>query len=190
MQLLIAGLVLWWGAHVFKRLLPAQRVALAGKLGQGPAKGVVAATLLIAVVLMVLGYRQMDFIAVYQPIRCIGHLAVLLMYIAVFLTGVGAVGGRLFSNLRHPMLTGGILWAFAHLLVNGDLASILLFGGIGLWAGAQMLLINRSEGAWERPAAGSVRKDVKLAVISLVIYGVIVGVHFALGHNPFLGTYS
>ena len=53
-----------------------------------------------------------------------------------------------------------------------------------------MLLINRSEGAWERPAAGSVRKDVKLAVISLVIYGVIVGVHFALGHNPFLGTYS
>ena len=88
------------------------------------------------------------------------------------------------------MLTGGILWAFAHLLVNGDLASILLFGVIGLWAGAQMLLINRSEGAWERPAAGSVRKDVKLAVISLVIYGVIVGVHFALDHNPFLGTYS
>lgn len=189
MQLLIAGLVLWWAAHFFKRVLPAQRAALAARLGVGPARGLVSVVLLLSVALMVLGYRQMDFVAVYQPVKGIGHLTVLLMYVAVFLTGVGAVGGRLFSNLRHPMLTGGIVWAVAHLLANGDLASILLFGGIGVWAAAQMLLINRAEGVWVRPAAGTARKDVKLAVISLVIFVVIVGIHFLLGRNPFLGTY-
>jgi len=189
MQLLIAGLVLWWAAHFFKRVLPAQRTAFAAKLGAGPARGIISGILLVSVSLMVLGYRQMDFIAVYQPVKGIGHLTVLLMYVAVFLTGVGAVGGRLFSNLRHPMLTGGIVWAVAHLLVNGDLASIILFGGIGVWAAVQMLLINRAEGAWVRPAAGSARKDVKLMVISLVIDVVISGIHFLLGRNPFLGTY-
>ncbi len=73
--------------------------------------------------------------------------------------------------------------------MNGDLASIVLFGWLGLWAILSMILINAQE-AWKRPAPGGLRGDVINGVIALVVYGIIAGIHIWLGHNPFLGTYG
>ncbi len=75
------------------------------------------------------------------------------MLVAVFLFGVGGTKGTLYPRMRHPMLWGTVVWAVAHLLVNGDLASVLLFGGLGLWALVQMALINRAE-VWVPPSNG------------------------------------
>ena len=75
-------------------------------------------------------------------------------------------------------------------LVNGDLASILLFGGIGLWAVVAMAAINRA-GPWTRPTDGrGVKGDVMNLVGTVVLYAIIAGIHFWLGHNPFLGTFA
>jgi uncharacterized membrane protein len=90
--------------------------------------------------------------------------------------------------LRHPMLLGVLVWAFAHLLVNGDMASVVLFGGMGVWAVMQIMLINSQE-TWERPVRGPASGDVKLLIISAVVFTVIVGIHIGLGYNPFLGSY-
>ena len=185
MILLILGLILWIGAHSFKRLAPGARARM-GTKGRGP----IALTILASVALMVLGYRATEFTSIYTPIPGIGHLNNLLMLIAVFFFGIGSAKGVLADKIRHPMLTGMVIFACAHLLVNGDLASILLFGGLGLWAVIQMLLINSGDGAWERPAPGTLKGDIKNAIITLVIYAVVTGIHVWLGHNPFMGTYA
>jgi uncharacterized membrane protein len=185
MNLLILGLILWIAAHFFKRLAPDARARLGNK-GKGP----IALIILAGVALMILGYRMAEITPVYTPLPGIGHLNNLLMLMAIFSFGMSAGKGLLADKLRHPMLLGMVIFATAHLLVNGDLASILLFGGLGLWAILEMILINRADAKWERPAPGSLKGDVKNLIITLVLFGVIIGIHIWLGHNPFLGTYS
>ncbi|MCF1709197.1 NnrU family protein [Tabrizicola sp. J26] len=185
MTLLIFGIILWWAAHLFKRIAPAQRAAMGDR-----GKGLVALVLIVSVVLMVIGYRSADYVPVYTPVPGIGHLNNLLMLISIFLFGVGGTKGTLYTRMRHPMLTGTVLWSIAHLLVNGDLASILLFGGLGLWALTAMAAINRA-GPWTRPTSGrGVKGDVMNFVGTVVLYAIIAGLHSWLGHNPFLGTYA
>ncbi|MGB3317162.1 MAG: NnrU family protein, partial [Albidovulum sp.] len=113
----------------------------------------------------------------------------LLMLISVYLAGVMHSKGIVKSKLRHPLLTATILWALAHLLVNGDLASLVLFGGIGLWAIVSMLMINAREN-WTPPAPGKLRSDLIGVAITFVVFAVIAGIHIWLGRNPFLGTYG
>lgn len=185
MQVMVLGLVLWVVSHLFRRVLPGPRA----RLGELPGKMVVTVLSLAAIVLMVIGYRRAEIEPVYTPLPGMGHLTDLLMLIAVFLFGVPHTKGLVKARLRHPMLLGVILWAVAHLLVNGDLASIVLFGGLGVWAVVAILLINAQE-RWERPAPGGLRSDAIGVVIALVLYGLIAGVHVWLGHNPFLGTYG
>ncbi|MFV2034373.1 MAG: NnrU family protein [Halocynthiibacter sp.] len=185
MTLLITGLILWIAAHFFKRLAPGLRAPM-GMAG----KGVVAVVLLLSVVLMVKGFRSAGSEEVYAPLAGMGPVNNTLMLIAVFLAGAAKGKGIVAARLRHPMLWGAVVWAIAHLLVNGDQASLVLFGGIGLWALAQMALINRAEGAWQRPAMGPISGDAKIAVATLVLYGLIGWIHIWLGYNPFSGTYS
>ncbi len=187
MTLLVLGLALWWATHVFKRLMPSARAAMAAKMGAGPSKGIVALLVLASVVLMVLGYRAAGYSAVYTPPGWGIHLNNLLMLVAVALFGAGSSKGKARSLFRHPMLMGMITWAFSHLLVNGDLASLVLFGGLGIWAIFAIVLINAREPAWVRPEPGPIAGDIKLAVISLVLFCVIAFVHNLLGPWPFPG---
>ncbi len=185
MALLILGLALWIGAHGFKRFAPERRAAM-GERG----KGVVAVALLLSVVLMVIGYRSAAFVPLYTPLPGIGHLNNLLMLVSVFLFGVGGTKGTLYPVMRHPMLWGTVIWAGSHLLVNGDLASVVLFGGIGVWALGTMRVINRTS-EWVRPSGGrGVRGDLMNLAGTAVIYALIVAVHIWLGHDPFVGTYG
>jgi uncharacterized membrane protein len=178
--LLILGIALWIGAHFFKRLAPEQRAAL-GEKGKGP----VALGILAGLVLMVIGYRMAPFVPVWNPPLFLIHLNNLLMLLAVLLFGMSATTGRLRGRMRHPMLAGVKTWAVAHLLVNGDLASILLFGSMLGWAVASVILINKA-GPWvDRPAPGGAKGDVKLVVITMVVYGVIAAIHAWLGVSPF-----
>jgi uncharacterized membrane protein len=188
--LLLVGVFLWMDAHFLKRLLPAIRSSMDTKLGKGPARGVIAGLIFISLALMIIGYRGSDTVPVYTPFNGAGHLNNLLMIIAVICLGAGSSKGRMKTWLRHPMLTGVIIWAIAHLLVNGDVASLILFVGMGLWAVIEIILINKAEGAWVRPEAGPASSDIRLLVISAVVFIVIVGIHLALGYSPFLGNYA
>ena len=180
MTLLVLGLALWSVAHWFKRLAPALRA----KMGNG-GKGLVAVLLLLAIWLMVRGYGQAPFQPLWDlgaPARWLNNL---LMLIAVALMGAGKSKSRLRGLLRHPMLDGVIVWAFAHLLVNGDTASVVLFGGLGAWAVISMGLINRAEPHWQRWHGGTMRGDLRLAAISLVLFAVITAIHGWIGPSPF-----
>jgi uncharacterized membrane protein len=180
MTLLILGLLLWAAPHLFKRLAPAARASM-GDRGRAMVGGLVA----LSVLLMILGYRAAEITHVYAPINGMAHLNNTLMLVSVFFFGIGGTKGLLYTRIRHPMLWGMVIWAGAHLLVNGDMASIVLFGGLGLWAVSEIYLINRA-GAWVRPKAGrGLKGDAMNLAGTAILYALITWVHYLLGHNPF-----
>jgi len=184
MTLLIVGIILWWAAHLVKRLAPDLRAAMTEKVGGG-SKGVCSGVIVLSVVLMVIGYRGVEFSAVYDPPSWGKHLNNLLMLVAVILFGLGSSKSPLRAKVRHPMLTGMLLWAVAHLLANGDLASVVLFGTMAVWAVVEMLLINSKEPVYHRYEGGSNIGTVRLLVISAVVFVVIAAIHTWLGYSPF-----
>ncbi len=179
--ILILGVALWAGAHLFKRLAPGPR----GKLGNA-GKGLVALALVASIVLMVIGYRAAPFINVWMPPAWTVHINNLLMLIALWLMSPAPKRGKLVAGMRHPMLTGFKLWAVAHLLVNGDLSSILLFGGLLAWSVAAVITINRADRAWVKPQTnGSYVMDAAFLAASVVLLGIIGFIHNWLGVWPF-----
>ncbi|WP_299968285.1 NnrU family protein [uncultured Roseobacter sp.] len=180
---IIAGLALWMAAHFFKRLAPERRAVLGD-----PGKGLAAAGIAAGLVLMIIGYRAAEFIPLWQPPGFMVHVNNTLMLLALWVYGSSAAKTAKAwpaAKIRHPQLTGFKIWAVAHLLVNGDLASVLLFGGLLAWAVAEVILINRAEPDWTPPPAGGVAVHVRLGVITLVLFGIITAVHNWLGVWPF-----
>lgn len=177
---LILGVALWAGAHLFKRLAPRRRAAM-GESG----KGLVALALLVSIVLMVLGYRWADYIAVWYPPAFLTHLNNLLMLLAVYLFAASILKPRITRLIRHPQLTAVKTWALAHLLVNGTLAGIILFGGLLAWAVVSVILINRAQRDWERPAPASAATEVMTVGAALVGTVVIGMIHNWLGVWPY-----
>lgn len=180
MLLLSLGVALWWAAHLFKRLAPNVREGMGTK-----GRGLMAVLLLLSVVLMVLGYRAADGAFFWGRHPATVGINNLLMIFALYFTSPGPKKGALFYKMRHPMLIGFLIWAVAHLLVNGDVESFVLFGGLGLWAIVEMVVINRSEPDWTPPAKGPIKKDVIFFVASLVLLGVIGYIHGLIGPMPF-----
>ena len=178
--LLILGIALWAGAHLFKRVAPATRAELGDK-----GRGLVALAIFASIVLMVVGYRWIVDPQVWFPPYFLIHINNLLILIAIFLMSPAAKKGRLISGMRHPMLIGFGLWAFAHLMVNGNLAAILLFGGLLVWSITEQIAINRAEPDWTAPAPGALKYDAMFAVGSVILLVVIGYIHFWLGVWPF-----
>ncbi|MGB1095987.1 MAG: NnrU family protein, partial [Paracoccaceae bacterium] len=114
MGLLILGIILWTGFHVFKRVMPEKRDAL------GPAgKGISAVGIFAGLTLMIIGYRSAPVITLWTPPAFFTHINNLLMILAVVLLAMSVTKGRMSGRMRHPMLTAVKTWAVAHLLVNG-----------------------------------------------------------------------
>ncbi|ARE38762.1 NnrU family protein in cluster with Mesaconyl-CoA hydratase [Rhodovulum sp. P5] len=180
---LLLGVLLWSFAHLFKRVFPDLRKMLDDTLGNW-SKIVFAVPLVASVVLMVMGYRGNTAPILYQSPDWMVHINNTLMLLAVTFFGVGNSKSHARQWFRHPQLYGFISWAVAHLLVNGDLASILLFGGLLIWAIAEIVLINRQETGVTRYSGGSLKGDLRLLGISIVVYLVIIGLHIWAGVWP------
>ena len=128
MTLLLVGIGLWWAGHFFKRVLPGVRQRMGDR-----GKGVAALLIVAGLVAMIMGYRSAPMEAAFIPPPWGRHANNLLMLVAVILLGMGSSKGKMRTWLRHPMLTGVLVWSVAHLLVNGDRPSLVLFGS-GRWS--------------------------------------------------------
>ena len=106
MILLVLGLALWWGAHLFKRVAPGPRLAM-GDAG----KGVVAVAVILSVVLMVIGYRGADYVQLWAPPAFLRHVNNLLMLLAFYLYAASGMKTRITAVIRHPQLTAVKTWA-------------------------------------------------------------------------------
>lgn len=179
MTLIILGLLIWAGAHFWKRVAPDHRASF-GDTG----KGIVAGASVLAIVLMVLGYRWADGAVYWGRGNGLVWLNNLLMVLAFYLFAASGKGTRVTRAIRHPQLTAVVVWAVAHLLVNGDIASFVLFGGLGLWALAEMVVINRAQGPRGAYHAPPVKSEIIAVVATLVVTVIVMLIHHWLGVTP------
>ncbi len=180
MILILLGLILWSGSHFWKRAAPDSRAAIGEK-----GKMVVAVLSVVAIVLMVVGYRDAAGTIYWGKTSATTGINNLLVLFAFYLFAASGKGTRVTKLIRNPQLTAVAVWAFAHLLVNGDTPSFLLFGGMLVWALAEIVVLNRAAGPRTAYHAPPIKSEIIAVVATLVVFGVAAGIHSALGYSPF-----
>ena len=180
---LVLGLILFIGAHSLRELR--LREPVVNRLGEGAYKGAYSLVALAGLLLIVWGKSASPFIMIYEPrydLRDITHFAMLPAFI-LFVAG-NVPGSHLRSTIRNPMLLGTFIWAAAHLWANGDLASLLLFGSIGAWAGVKFITMTLAgSGPAVKP---SLVWDAVTVTAGFIGYGLVTVYHgqlFGIGLN-------
>jgi uncharacterized membrane protein len=170
---MILGLVLFLGVHVLttQRGLRARLIAASG---EGGYKGGYSLVALLGLALIVWGfadYRATGWVDVWFPPTALKHITVALMLPAVILVAASYIRGRIYLTLKHPMLAGVKLWAAAHLLANGDLGSIILFGSFLAWAVFDRIsLKGRSDPGAPPIPVGGIGNDLIAVAVGVVAY--------------------
>jgi uncharacterized membrane protein len=147
MLLLIAGLILFLGVHSVAIVDVDWRHRMAARLGELPWKALYGVVALVGLWLIVSGYSEMrrsvDPVVLYQAPIWARHITLLLMLPVFVLLLAAYLPGRIQRTAKHPMLLAVKIWAFAHLLANGTLADLLLFGSFLAWAVADRISLKR-----------------------------------------------
>tara|TARA_R110002167_G_scaffold362650_1_gene582076 strand:- start:72068 stop:72613 length:546 start_codon:yes stop_codon:yes gene_type:complete len=180
MLLLSLGLVLWAAVHFWKRAGPEHRAGFGDK-----GKIVVAVGAILAIVLMVTGYKSAQGTVYWGRTAPMTGINNLLMVLAFYVFATSAAKTKLTKYIRHPQLTAVMLFAVAHLLVNGDTPSFVLFGGLFVWAAAEVVVINRANGPRGPYQAVPMKKEITAVIVTIVVVAVVAVIHKALGYNPF-----
>ena len=173
LAILVLGLVVFLGIHVLVACR-AQRASIIGSLGEVPYKVVFSVVSIVGVLLIGYGfglYRATGWIDVWYPPVWTRHITVALVWPAIIFVTAAYLPGRIKTALKHPMLVGVKLWALAHLISNGDLGSIILFGSILGWAVFDRISLKRRTDAGGPPIpVGGATKDVLAVVVGTLIY--------------------
>ena len=173
MGVLVIGLVLFLGAHVFVTLR-GPRAAVIARIGEWPYKGLMSVVALVGLVLIGYGfghYRATGWVQVWSPPRWTNYVTQLLMWPASICVVAAYCRGQIWRTLKHPMLVGVKTWAVAHLISNGDLGSIVLFGSVLAWAVYDRITLKRrtDPGAPPFPVGGR-RNDIIAIVLGTLLY--------------------
>lgn len=173
LAIMILGLAVFIGTHLFTTQRKA-RADLIGRIGEGPYKGLYSLLSLAGLVLVVYGfaqYRATGFIDIWSPPAWTRHLAALLVLIAIICIVAAYITGNIKRVLKHPMLVGVKLWATAHLIANGDLGSIILFGSVLGWAVFDRIsLKHRTDPGGLVIPIGGWSRDIAAIVVGIVVY--------------------
>lgn len=173
LAVLILGLVLFIGAHVFVTMRT-QREALIRPIGPGAYKGLFALVAIAGVVLIGWGYgtyRATDWIPIWNPPSWTRHVTVLLMWPASIAFVATYIPGDIKRVLKHPTLVAVKLWAVAHLISNGDLGSIILFGSLLAWAVYDRITLKqRTDPGGPKIPVGGRRNDIIAIVVGTIVY--------------------
>ncbi|MHC2335095.1 NnrU family protein [Bradyrhizobium sp. USDA 4454] len=189
---MILGLVLFLGIHVLTSLRDL-RAGIVTAMGEGAYKGVYSLVSFAGLALIIWGfghYRATGWIDVWTPPTAFKHIAVALMLPAVILVVAAYIRGRIYTTLKHPMLAGVKLWAFAHLLANGDLGSIILFGSFLGWAVYDRISLKRraDAGAPPIPVGGPTNDLIAIAVGVIVYLALAFAFHAVVIGVPVMGA--
>lgn len=175
MTLLVLGLVLFLGIHSVSIVAPGWRDAQAARSEKGW-KALYTVVAIVGFVLIIYGYGEARLATplLYAPPTWMRHVAMLLLVPVFPLLLAAYLPGRIKTATKHPMLAATKLWAVSHLLANGTLADVLLFGGFLVWAVADRISFKRRT---QRPIPGapaSSANDLIAIVLGLALYGLFV----------------
>jgi uncharacterized membrane protein len=170
---MILGLILFLGVHILttRRELRASVVASMGEGGYKIGYSLASFAGLALIVWGFAQYRATGWIDVWNPPTALKHITVALMLPAVILVVASYIRGRIYTTLKHPMLAGVKLWAVAHLLANGDLGSIILFGSFLGWAVFDRISLKHRTDAGAPPIpVGGPGNDLIAIVVGIIAY--------------------
>ena len=184
MILLTLGVLLFAFVHLIPALWPSLRVGALSRLGENGYKGIFSLLLLGSFALIIIGWRSVEPSMLYQPPYGLHKIALGLLVFAFLLLVVSSRNSRLRLIVRHPQLTGVALWGFSHLLLNGDVRSTILFGGMLLWAVIEIIAISKREGAWIKAEPPSWGAEAVTVLIAAVTVAVVVYIHPWLSGMP------
>ena len=185
MNWLTIGLAIFVAVHLISSVTPSACASLKSAIGNNAFRGAYSVLALAGIVLIVIGWRSSVPVVVYAPPAWGMTVAFFLMLISVFLFGASHAKTNIKRYVRHPQLTAVLVWSIAHMLSNGDIRSLTLFGTLGLWALVSIPLINRREGEWQKPERASMRSEMIGATISVVVYLVMIALHpYYAGVSP------
>ena len=172
LSILILGLVVFLGIHLFVTRRDA-RATLVARLGLTTYRALFALIAAIGLALIVYGfaqYRATGWIDIWSPPAFMRHITVALMLVAVILVTAAYIPSHIKAKTKHPMLAGVKTWALAHLLSNGDLGSILLFGSFLGWAVFARMAAKRRGDAGPMVAPAGWTNDIIVVAVGIVIY--------------------
>ncbi len=171
--ILILGLIVFFATHVFVTMREA-RAATIAKLGLNTYRVLFSIVSLGSLALIVWGfgdYRAHGWIQVWSPPGFMRHITVALMLPAVILVVAYFIPSHIKAKAKHPLLAAAKTWALAHLLSNGDLGSILLFGSLPAWAVADRISLKSRQDAGGPPIpVGGWTNDVWAVVVGVILY--------------------
>lgn len=188
---LVLGLIVFFAPHVFVTRREA-RARLIARIGEAPYKIAFSVISAIGIALIAYGfarYRATEWINLWYPPVWARHLALQLNWLAMICIAAAYIPGHIKRALKHPMLVGVKIWAFAHLIANGDLGSIILFGSFLAWAVFDRITLKRrSDSAAPAIRNGGWRADLAAIVVGTAVYAAIVFyLHLALIGVPVIG---
>lgn len=187
MTRLTLGILLWSLTHFLPTAFAELRRKLVARIGENPYKGLFTLLMVLSIYLIVSGWKAAIPESFYVPPAWGRHLTALLMLAAFVLFFAPYPPNNFKRVLRHPQLTGVALWGVGHLLANGEMRSVILFGGLAAWAAVEMLLINRRDGARDKPPPAPRRNDVLLVIAGIAVYVVVAAAHqWLFGFPPFI----
>jgi len=182
---LCLGVLIWSATHFLPAAAPGFRGRLVGRLGEQPYKGLFSLLLLAAIAFLVIGWRASPPALVYPSPEWLLILANIVVLMAFVLFVASAAPSNLKRVIRHPQLTAVILWSGAHLCVNRDWRSLVLFGGLGLWAIVMVTLLNRRDGAWVKPESQPIGAELKVGLIAVAAFALVFFLHgYLFGVSP------
>ena len=172
LAILIFGLVVFLGSHVFVTFRD-HRARLIERLSQNGYRAMFSLVAIVGLALIVWGYgdyRAHEWIQVWSPPAFMRHVTVGLMLFAVIFVTAAFIPSHIKKALKHPMLAGVKTWAFAHLLSNGDLGSILLFGAFLAWGVYARIAAKRRGDLGATTAPAGWVNDIIVVLLGIVIY--------------------
>jgi uncharacterized membrane protein len=180
MMLLIVGIVIFLGIHLLPTV-PDARASFEERLGAGAYKAVFSIVSLIGLIVIVMGYHKMQGAlggknpVLWDPPVWTRHIALVLMLPALIALVASQIPSRIRNALKHPMLVAIKLWALAHLLANGDAASLILFGSFLAYAVYDRISVKRRGALGPLGAAQptSPMNDVLVVAIGSAIYAAL-----------------
>jgi uncharacterized membrane protein len=189
MTLLIIGLIIFLGSHSCRIFAESWRNHMIDRLGEVKWKGLYTIVSLIGLVIVVIGYGQarQNPVVLWQPATYLIHIAILLNLVAfIFLAGSAPNNNAIRLKLKHPMILGVKVWALAHLLANGTLADLILFGSFLLWAVLDFRSARKRPVHMQEKAVVSSKATIIVIVSGVVLWAVFIfGLHqYLIGVSP------
>ena len=184
MVIFIIGIIIFFGSHSVRIFADPWRTSMIEKLGEKKWKGLYTLISLLGLILLIIGYShaKQNTVMIWQPPVFLTHLAVLLnLFTFILLTSSARNNNAIRLKLKHPMILGVKVWAIAHLLANGSLIDLILFGSFLIWA----VLDFRSARNRPSPSENTQVVSVK-ATLSAILLGVVFWLAFIFGLHQWL----